>query len=141
MQYVIIVLIVAVAVAFVMVPLLRGNRGAAVGDMDTPARRAEDATPASNRAAVPAGEAENSGFPPERAPAAQPPGEADAEELPVSAPAPTGAPRTDAAGALSPTEREILRYREARRAGTICQYCNAASPPDSKYCMECGRAL
>jgi len=117
-------------------------------------RRADDVGPA---------QPETAGFPPTRrtAPppptpvtspepsvpppsAPQPPGEAGAEELPQSAPPPAaparplgapvgGRPRADAA-----TEDEILRYRDALKARTVCAYCSTANPPGSKYCRECG---
>jgi len=119
MQYVIVVLIAALAVALVMLPLLRRQRGAAAGDMD--------ATP----------------LPPPVARAPQPvvagaPGETDAEEMPiVASPLPPRRPGTE----LSATEEDVLRYREALRAHTICQFCSAASPPGSKYCKECGKKI
>jgi hypothetical protein len=38
-------------------------------------------------------------------------------------------------------EREVLRYREALRAGTLCGRCGAANPPGSAYCADCGKRL
>lgn len=38
-------------------------------------------------------------------------------------------------------EAEVVRYREAIRAGTICTRCAQANPPGSHFCMECGRKL
>jgi hypothetical protein len=38
-------------------------------------------------------------------------------------------------------EREVLRYREALRAGTLCARCGQANPPDSAYCSDCGTRL
>ncbi len=79
--------------------------------------------------------------------APQPPGESGAEELPQAAPPPAGPARPLGArkpgGAVgdSATEEEILRYREALRARTICGYCSTANPPGSKYCKECGERL
>lgn len=52
---------------------------------------------------------------------------------------------TDAksAGAVgSPeVEREIMRYREARRAGTLCARCTAANRAGSRFCAQCGAQL
>lgn len=38
-------------------------------------------------------------------------------------------------------ERRVAEYREAMRAGTICERCLAASPPGSRFCGSCGRRL
>jgi hypothetical protein len=38
-------------------------------------------------------------------------------------------------------EREVLRYREGLRAGTVCMKCGAASPAESAYCGDCGKRL
>jgi len=38
-------------------------------------------------------------------------------------------------------EREVLRFREALRAGTVCARCSQANPPGSRYCGDCGRPL
>jgi len=38
-------------------------------------------------------------------------------------------------------EREVLRYRAALRAGTVCGGCGQANPPDALYCYECGNRL
>ena len=38
-------------------------------------------------------------------------------------------------------EREVLRYRDAVRAGTVCPKCGQANPVDSSYCYECGARL
>nr|PZN90820.1 MAG: hypothetical protein DIU52_06280 [bacterium] len=38
-------------------------------------------------------------------------------------------------------EAEIARYREALRAGTVCEHCTFANPPGSRYCADCGRRL
>jgi hypothetical protein len=52
---------------------------------------------------------------------------------------------TDAksAGAVGPPalEQEILQYREALRAGTLCPKCSFANPAGSRFCSECGTAL
>lgn len=57
----------------------------------------------------------------------------------------------DDAGAATPAsgesagdeaiEQEVLRYREAVRADTVCGKCGQANPPDSAYCFECGARL
>ncbi len=182
MQYVIIALVVAVALAAVIVPLVHGPRSPAHGDLD-PLPRSDADHPG---AGTPLGEPRTAGFPPERPvqppppeprttpeptvspEGPQPPGEADVEELPVSAPPPPGPvqplgasaagrvgvataspsvtlrPRESgarAAGATSPEEEAVLRYREALRAGTVCPACMQANPPGSAYCMECGERL
>lgn len=38
-------------------------------------------------------------------------------------------------------ETEILRYRAAVRAGTVCRKCGQANPEGSAYCYECGTRL
>ena len=141
MQYLIIVLIVLVAAALVIVPLVRAPRGAAVGDLDEPAPPRERPEEADMPDTTPERTA-----PPSSAP--QPPGETGAEELPQSAPPPSAPARplgaTAGAGravADPATEEQILRYREALRARTICGYCSTANPPGSKYCKECGEQL
>ena len=48
-------------------------------------------------------------------------------------------PGTDAAD--DRIEREVLRYREALRAGTLCVRCGQANPPGSAYCADCGKRL
>ena len=52
---------------------------------------------------------------------------------------------TDAksAGAIgSPElEREILQYRDALRAGTVCPRCTTANPAGSRFCAQCGAAI
>jgi len=135
MQYVIVGILVVAAVALVLLPLLRTSRGAGAGDIDAPEpqRRREDATPAE---------------PPSPAPAVRPaaaprtPGESGAEELPTEAPPPAAPARPlGAAAADSATEQEILRYREALRARTICPACSTANAPGSRFCRECGEAL
>jgi hypothetical protein len=40
-----------------------------------------------------------------------------------------------------PVEAEVLRYREAVRAGTVCKKCGQANPADSQFCYECGARL
>jgi hypothetical protein len=46
----------------------------------------------------------------------------------------------DAAG-VEPVEDEVMRYRAAVRADTLCARCGQANPPGSRYCHECGRTL
>lgn len=36
---------------------------------------------------------------------------------------------------------EVERYRDAIRAGTLCERCGQANAPDSRFCGECGRPL
>lgn len=38
-------------------------------------------------------------------------------------------------------DREVERYREAVRAGTVCGSCRFANPAGSRYCADCGRRL
>ena len=38
-------------------------------------------------------------------------------------------------------EEEVVRYREALRAGTICARCGQANPTGSRFCGDCGRPL
>ena len=38
-------------------------------------------------------------------------------------------------------EADILRYREALAADTVCSRCRHPNPPDALYCAECGREL
>ena len=38
-------------------------------------------------------------------------------------------------------EAEVLRYRRALRAGTICRKCGEANPEGSVYCADCGSKL
>jgi ribosomal protein L40E len=38
-------------------------------------------------------------------------------------------------------ETEVMRYREAVRAGTVCRRCGQANPVGSAYCYECGARL
>lgn len=60
-------------------------------------------------------------------------------------PDPSVVEATDArsAGAVgSPeVEREVMRYREAVRAGTVCGRCRAANRAGSRFCSECGQQL
>lgn len=44
-------------------------------------------------------------------------------------------------GAEEDVEAEVLRYREAVRAGTVCRKCGQANPAGSAYCYECGSRL
>jgi hypothetical protein len=54
-------------------------------------------------------------------------------------------PRSDASAAsTSPDESiqdEVASYREALRAGTVCDRCLQANPEGSRFCCECGRQL
>ncbi len=47
---------------------------------------------------------------------------------------------TDAASDAT-VEEEVLRYREAVRAGTVCKRCGQANPTAARFCYECGRPL
>jgi zinc-ribbon domain len=44
-------------------------------------------------------------------------------------------------GRRETVEADVLRYREAMHAGTICTRCAQANPAGSRFCMDCGRKL
>ena len=46
-----------------------------------------------------------------------------------------------AGGSDRDVEAEVLRYRAAVRAGTVCRKCGQANPAASVYCYECGERL
>jgi hypothetical protein len=50
----------------------------------------------------------------------------------------TGMLREERRAAL---ESEILAYRAALRAGTVCARCGFANAEDGRFCAECGRPL
>jgi ribosomal protein L40E len=56
------------------------------------------------------------------------------------APAPVD-PAPAAARADGDVEAEVLRYRAALRAGTLCRKCGAANPDGSQFCGDCGARL
>ena len=62
-------------------------------------------------------------------------GDPPANAAPPAAPAGGGATVSDA------IEAEILRYRAAVRAGSVCRKCGQANPAGSAYCYECGSRL
>src|SRR5688572_20604408 len=76
---------------------------------------------------------------------------ADAREFDAGAGAPRNGAAVSAAHAVTAAattatsghagddmiEREVLRYREALRAGTLCARCGQANPPGSAYCADC----
>lgn len=35
----------------------------------------------------------------------------------------------------------VARYRDARRAGTVCERCHFANPADSRFCADCGHGI
>lgn len=118
-----IVIVAAAAVAAVFYPLLTRRGTAASGDLDLPERPA----PAEGRAPRTVDE----------------PRAADTGPSPSAPSAPTAAapPRPRAARADDELEAEVLRYRDALRAGTVCEYCRQANPPGSRFCFECGQRL
>ena len=74
---------------------------------------------------------------------------ADAREYAVGS-APPAAPPTPAVAPAGPEqplssddalEVEVLRFREALVAGTLCARCGEANPADAKYCSDCGKPL
>jgi hypothetical protein len=70
-----------------------------------------------------------------------PPG-ATAPDAPPEPTVPDAAARASRQPApKDPLEREVARYREALRAGTICGRCGEANPPGSRFCGECGGGL
>jgi hypothetical protein len=50
----------------------------------------------------------------------------------------TGMLREERRAAL---ESEILAYRAALRAGTVCTRCGFANAGDGRFCADCGRPL
>lgn len=38
-------------------------------------------------------------------------------------------------------EADVLRYRRALRAGTVCRKCGEANPEGSVFCADCGSRL
>jgi ribosomal protein L40E len=51
------------------------------------------------------------------------------------------APAAGGAAVSDAIEAEILRYRAAVRAGSVCRKCGQANPAGSAYCYECGTRL
>ena len=71
-------------------------------------------------------------------------GAGDEREFEGAPPAHASQPAAPTAGESSPSdaiEAEILRYRAAVRAGTVCGKCGQANPAGSVYCYECGSRL
>lgn len=135
MQYVIVAILVLAALALVILPLVRAPHGVGAGDIDIP-----DAQPALEEPAPREQPSPRPAMAPVSAPL--PLGEGGTEELPQAAPPPAAPARPlGAASADAATEQEILRFREALRARTICPACSTANPPGSKFCRECGEAL
>ena len=38
-------------------------------------------------------------------------------------------------------DADVARYRDALRAGTLCQRCHAPNSPGSRFCGDCGEPL
>jgi ribosomal protein L40E len=55
--------------------------------------------------------------------------------------APRAEPASGDASVSAALEAEILRYRAAVRAGSVCRKCGQANPAGSAYCYECGSRL
>ncbi|HSJ31761.1 MAG TPA: zinc ribbon domain-containing protein [Longimicrobiales bacterium] len=74
---------------------------------------------------------------------AEPPTGAAGPAAGAPAAAPEGPDRAalHAAAGEDPIEAEVMRYREAVRAGTVCRKCGQANPADSLYCFDCGARL
>ncbi|MBX6363145.1 MAG: hypothetical protein IRZ00_04695 [Gemmatimonadetes bacterium] len=150
-----IVIVAAAAVAAVFYPLVTGRGSAAPGDLDPPeygtgsqhpepsleAPRPADPAPTAGVPASAPGDASSARPSPavSDAPAATAVEAAADPGAPVVA-APRDAPRNRAA-VDDELEAEVLRYREALRAGTVCDYCRQANPPGSRFCFECGQPL
>jgi hypothetical protein len=169
MEMLVIAVVALIAFAVVLVPLFRrGTRSPADArefDDGTPAPPAKKRrTDAAGRKAPRASRAAQDTVPPQ-APLAPPQadpvrGEGVVPPMaagPATPVAPPGATAPDApaeptvpdatAGASrrpagkNSLEREVARYREAVRAGTVCGRCGEANPPGSRFCGECGNAL
>ncbi len=54
-------------------------------------------------------------------------------------------PGSDASDAMSSPDEyvreEVQLYRDALRAGTVCDRCLQANPDGSRFCSACGRQL
>lgn len=121
MEMLVIATVVLVAFAAVLVPLFRRRPG--VGDE----REFENIPPADTAVSptAPGGAADPTAHDAPYVPRA---GAAEANTQAGAVPA-------------DPLEGEVMRYREAVRAGTVCRKCGQASPADSNYCFECGASL
>lgn len=53
----------------------------------------------------------------------------------------TDVPTSPAIGTQDDVDAEIMRYRAAVGAGTVCRKCGQANPPGSRFCYECGHRL
>lgn len=69
-----------------------------------------------------------------------PPAATEATESRTDEP-PQAPAAADARSEEDRVEAEVLRYREAVRAGTVCRKCGQANPAGSAYCYECGARL
>jgi hypothetical protein len=58
---------------------------------------------------------------------------------PDPVPGPAAAPAEGMS--MAEIEREVARYREALRSGTVCPKCAQANPAGSRFCSDCGRRL
>jgi hypothetical protein len=158
MEMLIIALVAIAAFAAVLVPLFRrGDRSAAARREFDDAPRAEppprQAPPPRNRprrehGAAPLADADPAAgegiVPPMAAGPATPvaPTAATGPDAPAEPTLPDAAAR--AGGSTAPSdrvEREVARYREALRAGTLCRKCGEANPQGSRFCGDCGADL
>lgn len=148
MEMLVIGVITIVAFAAVLIPLFRRRPG--VGD----AREFEGVPDASSGAAStgdgPVSSAANAA--PADAASADtpanltPPATATNDALGDRAARKTGA--DDAQGltavpgaGVDELELEVMRYRTAVRAGTVCRKCGQANPAESMFCFDCGERL
>ncbi|HLU25785.1 MAG TPA: zinc ribbon domain-containing protein [Longimicrobiales bacterium] len=128
MELTVAVIIGLVAAIAVVAPLLRGDRGAgrtSAGRQGAGARSQ-------------AGVGASAGGPDDAAPAS--PDDRAAAAAETAGVASATAEGEDALPE-DPIEREILRYRAAVRAGTVCRRCRQANPEGSRYCSECGTRI
>lgn len=128
MELIVAVIIGVVAAGAVLAPLVRRDRGgvrAAGGRRSVHVR-----TPA----AAGASRDSQAGDPAESEAGAATAAMEPAEEQ-------AGAAAADGTAPEDPIEREILRYRIAVRAGTVCRRCRQANPEGSRYCSECGSRI
>ncbi|MGH7447274.1 MAG: hypothetical protein ACRELT_06920 [Longimicrobiales bacterium] len=134
MEMLIIGLVALAAFAAVLFPLFRRRPG--IGDE----REFENVPPATGS---PPPAASEGGAAAESTAAAQAAPTSEGAAAAQGAPASEGAAPSegDAATDGDAVEFEVLRYRAAVRAGTVCGKCGQANPAGSAYCFECGARL
>jgi hypothetical protein len=142
MEMLVIGVIAIVAFAAVLIPLFRRRPG--VGDArefeGVPGPSGGSASSAAN--AAPADAAASADTPANEVTPSTPTSDALADRARRIAGAddaqePAAAP--DAA--VDELELEVMRYRTAVRAGTVCRKCGQANPAESMFCFDCGERL